>query len=104
MLALSRRETKFTISNEEIPPVSKKITYMRAITLHIVGTKTELPQFGLAVRQPPFCCVLFLTLLFAIGAVTLLGVLSWRFFIKNSPKTEHRLQKYNSIELKVRYG
>ena len=51
-------------------PVSgiKKISYMRAIILHIVwqllhltNWTTKLPQFDLAVRQPQFRCVLFLT-------------------------------------------
>ena len=41
-------------------------TYILAtILLVIVGATSpmELPQFGLAGRQPPFCCVFFLTLL-----------------------------------------
>ena len=107
MLALSRRETKLTISNKQRPPVS--MTYMSAIILQIVGATSSFNKLNHGITYTP------VLLSWASASVLLRSLFNRfiycsrsetirRFFKQDSSKIEHRtfrFQKYNSIELKL---
>ena len=76
MLALSRRETKLTISNKQRPPVT--ITYMSAIILQIVGATSSFNKFNHGSTYTPVLLswastFRFFVLLFTVRAVRLFG-------------------------------